>query len=166
MHSFIDTANRTWPVTITVDTIKRVRGLVGFDLLAVVEKDTLQTLIDDPVVLCDVIYAIIKPAADKAGLTDEQFAQGLGGDVLDNAVGALMEELTDFFPKAKRAVLQKILTKVEQATRFATDRAMSRLDAIDVETVVADLFEKAPSPTSSGTASGTAPASSVSTPAA
>ena len=163
MHTFVDTAGHTWTVAITVDTIKRVRALVGFDLLAVVEKDTLQKLIDDPITLCDVMYAVIKPEADTNEISDVQFWQSLSGDVLDTASAALLQELTDFFPKAKRTVLQKVLSKMETATRFATEKAMTRLDAIDLEKAVNQLFDQQPQV--SGETSGNVRGPSVATPA-
>ena len=39
MKTFTDTAGRAWDVVVNVDTIKRVRDLLGVNLLDIVEPD-------------------------------------------------------------------------------------------------------------------------------
>ena len=46
MKTFKDNAGRTWTITINVDTVKRVRDLLGEDLLDV--KQVLERLMIDP----------------------------------------------------------------------------------------------------------------------
>ena len=93
MPTFTDTAGRTWTVTVNVSGIKRVRDLLAVDLLDVANGDLLSRLADDPVLLVDVLYALLKPEADARGVTDEDFGRGLAGGVLDEASSALMKGL-------------------------------------------------------------------------
>ena len=115
MPTFTDTAGRTWTVTVTVSGIKRVRDLLTVDLLDVANGDLLSRLADDPVLLVDVLYALLKPEADARGVTDEDFGRGLAGGVLDEASSALMKGLLDFFPSAQRArALARMVRKIEE----------------------------------------------------
>jgi len=74
----------------------------------------------------DVLYAICKPDADKQGVTDEEFGEAMAGDAIEQATEALLDEIVDFFPSAKRQVMRKILN----ATRRFEDIARARLDRI------------------------------------
>jgi hypothetical protein len=160
MQSFKDNAGRTWAVAVTVDAVKRVKRLIGVDLLAVGEGDQLlQRLADDPVLLVDVVYAICKPDVDAANLTDEDFGRAMGGgDSIDLAVVALMDGLADFFPKARRAVLRRAIVKLDATRDLASRRAVTKIDAIDVEALLNST------PGGSATSSPPSPAASTRAP--
>ncbi len=134
MKSFTDNKGRAWEIVVTVATVKRVRALCKVDLNSIVELDKnnkpsaelLERLSSDPVLLVDVLYAICKPEADKQGVTDEEFGEAMAGDAIEQATAALLDEIVDFFPSAKRQVMRKILN----ATRRFEDIARTRLDRI------------------------------------
>ena len=114
--------------------IKRVRALCGVDLTAIVELDKdnnpdtklLEQLSCDPVLLVDVLYAVCKTECDQKGVTDEDFGMAMGGDAVEHATTALLDEIIDFFPAPKRLAFQKILS----ATRRFEEIARKRLDAL------------------------------------
>ena len=101
MKTFTDNAGRTWTVVVNVDAIKRVRGLLSVDLLSIVEGTLIDRLIRDPVLLCDIVYAVCKPEADARGISDEEFGRSMAGDAIEHATTALLEELVDFFPSPR-----------------------------------------------------------------
>ena len=133
MKSFIDNKGRTWMLEVTVATVKRVRGLCKVDLNSIIELDKnnkpsaelLERLSSDPVLLVDVLFAVCKPQADKLGITDEDFGEAMAGDAIEYATNALLEEIIDFFPEAKRLVMRKILS----ASRKFSEAARKRLEA-------------------------------------
>jgi hypothetical protein len=112
MRTFKDTAGRTWTLQINVDAIKRVRGLLHVDLLEIADGKLIERLAGDPVLLCDVVFAIIKPDADAQNVSDVDFGRAMGGDCLEQATNSLLEELADFFPSSKRQVLRLALAKL------------------------------------------------------
>jgi hypothetical protein len=57
--------------------------------------------------LVDVIYAVLKPAADAAGITDKTFGESLGGDAAWNAYLAFTAELENFFREFHRPDLER-----------------------------------------------------------
>ena len=67
MKTFTDSSGRTWTIAVTVDAIKRVEGLIkGVNLANLTSGDPplLTRLETDVVLLCDVIFALVKPQAD------------------------------------------------------------------------------------------------------
>lgn len=101
-RSFTDTAGRTWQIEITVGAAKRIRSLAGVDVMGILDPSSgVLDRLADPVALVDAIFAAIKPAADELGVTDEEFAEAIGGDVLADAAEAMVEAVIDFFPHAR-----------------------------------------------------------------
>lgn len=160
MKTFKDNADRTWTVHVNVDAIKRVRSLLGIDLMEAVEGKLIERLISDPVLLCDVIYCVCKEEADARHVTDEQFGRAMAGDAIELATSALLEELVDFFPQGKRQLLKKALAKLEslQATMLAV--VNERLDSAEFDAQLLAEVKRL------GGSSGGSPGSSASTPAA
>ena len=157
MKPFTDSQGRTWNVTVNVSAIKRVRDILGVDLLDVANGDLLSRLADDPCVLVDVLFVLCKPEADAKGVSDEDFGRGMVGGVLDEASAALLKELLDFFPSAQRARALGKLVKVMEAQDAAVKAA-----AEAIRPLAAEAGAPAATP---GDSSGNSPASAASTPA-
>jgi len=129
MKAFKDTAGRTWTIAINVDAIKRVRALVQLDLLTALDGRLFHQLAEDPVLLVDTIYAVCKPEADVAGVTDEQFGRAMYGDAIEAATDAFLEELIDFFPSQRRAPLKKAQQKLQTMRTKAWNLVEQTLDS-------------------------------------
>ena len=132
MKSFTDNLGRTWMLVVNVAAIKRVRALCDVDLNAIVEIDhdnnpstkLLERLSSDPVLLVDVLYAVCKPDCDQKQVSDQDFGAAMAGDAIDHATTALLDEIVDFFPEAKRLAFKKILS----ATRRFEEIAKKKLE--------------------------------------
>ena len=120
MKSFTDNTGRTWTLSVTVGTIKRVRALCNVDLAGVISIESGA----QPKV--DVLYAVCKPEADAKGVSDEEFGQAMSGDAIEMATTALLDEVIDFFPETKRKVFRKIL----DATRRFENRGKKALQTL------------------------------------
>jgi len=159
MKAFTDNAGRTWTIAINVDAIKRVRGMLDVNLLEIVEGTLIERLIRDPVLLCDVVYAVCKPEADEKGISDEEFGRAMAGDAIEHATKALLEELVGFSPSPRdRANLQRVLETTWKVMDRARDLIEARLESGELDRVVERALASA-----SGS-SGNAPGSSVSSP--
>ena len=160
MKTFNDNAGRTWTIAINVDAIKRVRGLLDVDLLGILDGKLIEKLYRDPVLLCDVVYAVCKPEADTREISDEEFGRAMAGDSIDHATKALLEELVGFSPSPRdRANLQRILATTWNVMDKARDVIEAKLATVDTEALVTQALA------TSGSSSGAAPASSASSPA-
>ena len=151
MRTFNDNAGRTWTLAINVDAIRRVRSIVNVDLLEAVEGKLIEKLVGDPILLCDVIYVICKPEADQRSVSDEDFGRSMAGDAIDHATTSLLEELVDFFPKSRRALLTKALGKFRQLETKAIQLVDKQLDDPNLEEkVLGQLQQRLSEPMSSG----------------
>ena len=158
MKTFTDTAGRSWTIALTIDAAKRVKGLLDVNLLELEAGDppVLTRLGTDVILLCDVIFALVKPQADAAGVTDEQFGAALGGEAILAAQTALYEELVDFFRKLGRGDLAKAVQAQKKMIDLAVARIEERLDGLDLEAALTKTL---------GESSTSWPESSASTPA-
>ena len=133
MKTFTDSAGRTWTLAITVDAIKRVESLVKVNLARLLEPRStgglplLTELEADIILLCDVLFALVKPQADAQNVTDEQFGQALGGEAIASAYEAFWEELVGFFQKlpygkATVTAIRKHRELIEAQLKAAQDK--------------------------------------------
>ncbi len=150
MRTFQDSAGRTWTIAVTVDVVKRVRDLLKEDLLDI--ERVFPRLLLDPILLCDVVYCVVKPQADAERITDVDFARAMAGDVIAHAKAALVEELVDFFPEpSQRQTLRLAIEKYGQLTERVKELVQARLNspalAQEIEaalTAVGDSFTSLP----------------------
>lgn len=129
MPSFRDNQDRTWQVEVNCSTVKRVRSLLNVDLLEVVGGDLLQKL-QDPILLCDVLFVLCKPEAELLGIDSEAFGRGLCGDSIANASRALLEAISDFSPSRKdRQNLKAVLTAMEELKDRISELVARRIES-------------------------------------
>jgi len=158
MQSFKDNAGRQWSVEINVAALKRVRGLTGTDLMQVIEGTLIEKLIRDPVLLCDVVYAICKPEADTRSVSDEDFGKAMAGDAIEAATTAVLEGLVGFCPSPRdRANLGRVLQAMKKVMERARDLVEKKLDGGELDRLTDRLLETA------GASSISAPEPSAST---
>ena len=162
MPQFTDSESRKWTITINVATLKRVRDLTQVNLFDALDDNFkgINALFADPIKLCDVLYAIVKPDADKLSVSDEQFGAALAGDTLGSAAEALIGGLVDFFPDQKaRSRMRAVLSKDREIRDLMGQRDAERIEQIDPQKIVAGMEARMSSDTASPS-----PASSASTP--
>jgi len=134
---FKDTVGRYWDLAITVSTVKRVRQLADVDLIKALEGELLVELASDPVALVDTLYAICKPQADAAGVSDEQFGEAMAGEAIDAACEAFIEALTRFFSRpGRREALRAMAAKVEATLALAETKAIEQVGKLDPATIL------------------------------
>ena len=139
MKIFNDTAGRTWTIALTIDAAKLVKGLLYVTLLELEAGDPplLARLGTDVILLCDVIFALVKSQADTAGVTDEQFGAALGGDAILAAQTAFYEELVHFFRGLGRSDLAKAVEAQRRMIELAVVRIGARIENLDLEAMIA-----------------------------
>jgi hypothetical protein len=154
MKTFKDNAGRTWSVSVDVDAIRRVRTSLKVNLTSTDFASVLEQLLSDPVLLCDVLYVICKPEADRQKISDEDFGRSMAGDAIEHATAAFLEELANFTPNPRdRARVQRVIRAMWELAEKTRDVAEWNLEA-EIAKVM-----------TSGPTSGGSPGSSASTPA-
>lgn len=127
-----DDLGRAWTVDITVSTLKRlaatpcafsIDSLVGDidskakDRAEAAEKASLplRDFLDDTMRFAEVLFAIVKPEADKLGVTIDQFDEGFRGDSIQSAQEAFLQALHDFFRSPpKKMILRGMIEERKQ----------------------------------------------------
>jgi hypothetical protein len=130
--------------------------------LAEITEELIQKLSDDPVLLCDVVYALCKPQADQQNITDEQFGEAMAGDAIDAAVTALVEELVNFTRSPQRREMwRKVLDKQKQIEARGIRTIEEYISSDKLEAVLTEKLQAAingvqasPDTTSSVTSTG------------
>ena len=156
MKQFTDNDDRAWSISLTIDAVKRVRDLLGINLLDIEagEPPLITRLATDEILLCDVIFCLVKPQADSQGITDTEFGQSLGGDAILAAQQALYQELVDFFQKRGRTDRAQALTKQQKVMDKAIAYATAQVVAIDLDKIASGkLSMNSPGPSASSPAS-------------
>ncbi len=127
MQTFKDRANREWTLDVNVGSIKRVKALMQIDLMQAVEGKLIEQLINDPVTLCNVIWALCQAQATQRGISEEVFGESMAGTAIDEATAALLKDLVDFFPLHRRqalaAAIQKQTTILSKGTEMILQRS-------------------------------------------
>jgi hypothetical protein len=145
MKTFTDSAGRTWTIALTIDAAKRVKSLLGVNLLELEAGDPplLTRLGTDVILLCDVIFALVRPQADAAGVSDEQFAAALGGEAILAAQTAFYGELVDFFQHLGRSDLGKAVDAQRRMIELAVRQIETRIEHLDLEAAVSKTLSEA-----------------------
>lgn len=163
MKTFTDTTGREWQVSMNITALKRVRDLLDIDLMQLPvfdqkqpEAGLLYRLGNDPVELVNVLFALVKPQADAAGVSDEAFGEALGGDALSDATEAFMAEMVGFFPQGVRDALMTVLQKAKTVEGLMLDQLATAINDPALDEAIKEA---------AGIVSGDAAASSASTPA-
>lgn len=145
MKTFKDTQDREWNITLTINAIKRVRDALSVDLLELEAGDPpLISRLGDVMLLCDIIFCLIKPQADKLEVSDEEWAEAMGGDALLEAQGAFYGELEDFFRGLGRTHISRALKMQQEIILQAVARAETVIKQFDPQKAIDKAFGSIP----------------------
>lgn len=109
--TFKDQTDREWAVRITVGTVRRIKEQLGYDLLRIEEGDPpLATkLAADPIVVCEVMHAVLLPELQAEGVSLDAFCERMGGAQMAAAYAAFTEAIIDFFRQLGRDDLAQVM---------------------------------------------------------
>ena len=139
MPRFTDANNRTWAIAINVGAIRRVRELVGINLL---DPPAVQAALEDFVAFGEVLWALCDPTSPK-----DTFLDALSGDALLEAIPAFVDALSDFFPSQRRS--EKAAEAVEAKTGPASPPAPTSSGEASTSSPESSAFIPDPSPSGS-----------------
>ena len=129
MHEFTDSKGRTWKIELSIGAAKAVKKSLEIDMM---EPKAFLTQVNDPMLMCDLLYLVCKEQVDERGMSDEQFGRGLGGDALWNAQNRFLEAYIDFFPNPEaRENLRSLIAKMKTATMRLQKSIAGRMEKID-----------------------------------
>lgn len=133
MKTFVDNNGKTWTVTVNVGTVKRVKDLLGINLIEAITGDLIEKVETDICLFVDILYVVCKEQAQANGISDEKFGTLLGGDSLEKATDAFLDQLIDFFPQAKRNLYRKAWSKTKQAEVLAVQKLEKKIQEMNLQ---------------------------------
>jgi len=135
VKSFEDSTGFSWQIDLTVDCMRRIRSLTGYDLTAPLaldcNKQTLSERIAADVMLrCDILFAAVSVQANKLNVTDEEFGRRLSPSVMRLATDAFWGELTDFFLELGQAEVAEAIQGILKLNETIRTRSMEKMGEI------------------------------------
>jgi len=158
MKTFTDNTGRAWSITLNLGSAMAVKDAVGVDLLQPEAGDPplLTRLGTDEMLLGEVLCAMLAPQFETHRVTAEDLRNSFDGATLLAAQNAFYEELEGFFLARGRTDRAKAVAKQRAMITAAIEAMAAKVDAVDVEAVIARI---------GGNSSGESPGPSESTPA-
>jgi len=134
-REFQDALGRAWTINITCSSLKRITANAGFDIAEIGNGKALELFSGSTTHLLDILWPLVAADAGNRGISEESFGDGLRGDAITGTVKALKEELLDFFPSARRHLMQRLLAKMETVLGQAGEKALADIDAAQASLV-------------------------------
>jgi hypothetical protein len=139
--TFKDSTGRDWELAINVPVMKRVQARTGHHLGKLLNDDCklLGEITEDPVEFVNVLYAMCESQCKVAGVSEEQFGEGLAGDAMDAASNAFLKAIEDFCPSRTRPLIAALIVKGQEVTGLmnqGTADAVSKIQGIDPRTIL------------------------------
>ncbi len=167
MKVFKDSKAREWTVAITVASLARIKDLAGIDLTELTKGDPPAgvRLTTEPLLVGQVLAAVVRPQLDAAKVATDDFLEALDGDAYALGFAAIAEELIGFFQKSGRPEQATALQAQMKVLIAATNRAKQRIESLDLEKMIdLAMTETAGTPGESSRSATSSAASSASTP--
>lgn len=118
MARFKDAIGREWAIGFTLGNLPKLRE-AGFNVSTTVRDAKGFEALEDPDTLGRVLWVLCGSQAEKAGTTQEQFAEGFDGPTICAAVEAIGAALMDFYlrPTVAAAVNAKLAGVTQEKER-------------------------------------------------
>lgn len=157
--TFKDSLGREWTAELTVAQARNMKDIAGVSLDELIPKPEeaknakdvpgmlpLAQFLADPFRVFDLWYLMIKPAADKLGLTKDQVGEGIGAAEIEKVSFAVLRAINDFFQwdPTRQAMLRKIAQAGQQVMSAAKQRIDKELDKIDIAAAVSQSLDALP----------------------
>jgi hypothetical protein len=99
MASFTDAEGRTWSLDLDLTTADEVKREKGIDLIdpEAMSATFVKLASGSTRLLVEVLWMLVHPQADKAGVSPEEFGRALKAQAIRDAYAALKDAIADFF---------------------------------------------------------------------
>jgi hypothetical protein len=118
-------------------------GSIKLDFLAAEDGKAITAVGQSDEKLVQVLFALCEQQAQKAEVTPELFAVGLGGDVLEAASEALMQAVVLFTRPARRPVLLAVLERAKEAIAKGKEMLVQRINSGAVDQLMNGKLDQA-----------------------
>lgn len=129
--------------------MRRVLSQTGIDLTRLFDDEKaepVQKLLASPLVIADVLFAVVEPQASAKSIDAAAFGELLEGESLADATDALLDALAVFFSARQSEMGQafaKVVANYRKASATVWGRAASMVDAVDPTAAAMEAFDRA-----------------------
>lgn len=123
MKRFLDSTGKQWEFDVNLESIERVKSICNVDLSDLFGDDLklISSLFENPSLLVSVLWELCEHQDDTLKAA---FRKSMRGDSLELAASALVDDVIDFFPNARRrelcrATVQKLWQTVDVSQKEA-----------------------------------------------
>jgi hypothetical protein len=130
MPNFTDALGRTWPLSVSYATCKRIQSQCDINLLDVAQIDqTIGRMRLDNLLVGDIVLCLCSAECTVRGISLDSFQDALDGEALDSASSALLEGLAHFFRRGQKGrLLTEMISKLKQMELTATNQALADIE--------------------------------------
>lgn len=163
MAKFTDSKGREYELVVTVKTLQVCKAEKEFDLAKLLYPGSheIQRITDDPILMCELCYLVSQhriPTDQRVPI--QEFYDGLSGDTLDQAMGALLDSIADFYPRPEqRAFLRDLKEKAIGVTAKVFKEARESLAKVDLSPTTTTTMERETTSSSAATTTDESPKS-------
>lgn len=146
--TFNDTKGNNWNASITVGALRRVLAQTEIDLTRLFDDEKaepVQKLLANPIVIADVVFAVVEPQATAKGIDAAAFGELLEGQALAEATDALLDALAVFFSARQAEMGQafaKVVANYRKAAATVWGRAVNMVEAVDPTAAAMEAFDR------------------------
>jgi len=159
MSSFIDKQNDSWDLRIDFNSIRHVKRITGINLLKIQEPlegseatvehegETIRMplfteLATDPLLLCEVILALLKGQMGARSLSEDDLAARFVGGVMAESRKAFWGALINFFQEESQTDSAQVLKANQELMTHAMRFKTNQIEALKIEELVEMQFSK------------------------
>lgn len=131
--SFRDSTGHVWELTLDLVACRRVRDMVGINMLSM-HTGQIFSALADPIIVAEILYAIVRPQAEQLRLTEPDFLRRMAVDT-GPIVERLVSKLSDFFRQLGQPLrANQLQMAMERANRLAAMTTPEELTRITTQT--------------------------------
>lgn len=151
--SFRALDGREYDLTVTMGCVKRVERDCGHRLTEIFIRDDLRTKwIGDDLAFGQLLWTLVKPQAEAAGVSQEQFDDSLDGPTTRIAHREFLRSCSLFFEEPLRGQIELMMAGVDRFNALARTESQAVVAAAreKLETMTLETLLTTSTPTSSG----------------
>jgi hypothetical protein len=137
LAQFIDRNGHTWTLELNYSLAKRLRDLTSLDFVNYHDGRALLAIHDSDERLVQVLWLMCESQAKVLNIAEEEFGAALGGDALEQALGALEQALLNFSRPARRQAIQAIRDKAHEMVAAQADLTATKIRSEKVQQLMA-----------------------------
>jgi hypothetical protein len=139
---YTDKFGRDWRLEFTYGNAKRIKSELKLDFVNAHNGKALEAITSDDDLLCTVLWMLCEEQATEAGVSNQQWADGIDGDTMGKAIVAVEIAVLNFTPPARRPVMKTILDRAAEVAKKSSDLVQQKIRSEKMDRLLERNFKK------------------------